>query len=225
MVGCSNYVGKTMAHLAGGLAVAAATSKIPAAETVVEALGGGPAARIGLFIGYLVALFGLIFALRMVPVGGPAQYALALAFVFLMGQTVKPLLDRLDQKDELARVLTLTTGVFVGMMALAYFGPVRFLGLGGFLFAGLVGLILGEIVWMVLQATDVVTGKTAAVGDKVFSWLGVGLFTLYTAYDTQRIKENAKRCRGRGDYINESLGLFLDFTNLFVNLADLVDSD
>ncbi len=221
MVGCKNYVANTFAHLAGGVGLTAAFSRVPAAETVLAAAGNTAAAKIGLFVFYLVALIGLIIALRRVPVGGPAQYSLALALVFIVSQTLKPVLDRLDQRDELTHVLVLTTGVFVGMAALAFFGPVNFLGLGPFLFVGLIGLILGELVWTVLEVTDTVSDSVAKNGNKVFSWIGVAIFTLYSAFDTQRIKRNAGSCKGKGDYINESLSLFLDVVNLFLNFASL----
>jgi FtsH-binding integral membrane protein len=223
MVGCKNYLANTLMHLAGGLGLVAATSRIPAAESALNALGNTGAAKWGLLAFYIVSLIGLVIAIRMVPVGGPAQYSLALVFVFIVGQTLKPLFDSLDQKDTLFRVFVLTTGLFVGMMLLALFGPISFLGLGGFLFAGLVGLLLAQLILAALEYTDVVNDTRAQKGDTFLSWIGVGLFTLYTAYDTQRIKKNASRCKGQADYIGESLGLFLDFINLFSNVADLVD--
>lgn len=90
-----------------------------------------------------------------------------------------------------------------------------------FLFAGLIGMILAEVVWMILEMSGTVSETTANTGDKVFSWLGVALFALYTAYDTQSIKRRAALCKGQGDYVNESLSLFLDFLNLFTNIASL----
>lgn len=221
MPSCQNYMAKTFAHLAGGVGLTAAFSRIPAAEAFLAAVGNSTGAKIGIFIFYLVATIGLIIAMRTVPVGGVAQYSVALAFLFIISQTLKPLLDRLDQKDQLAHVLTLTTGVFLGMAALAYFGPVNFLRFGWFLFAGLLGLIIGEIIWLVLEVTDTIPDRVSATGNKVFSWLGVAIFTLYTAYDTQMIKARAAACRDKGDYINESLSLFLDFVNLFSNVAQL----
>lgn len=221
MPSCQNYMAKTFAHLAGGVGLAAAFSRIPAAEVFLDTVGNGPAAKIGIFLFYIFATFALLFALRAVPVGSLTQYSIAIAFVFIISQTLKPLLDRLDQKDQLSHVLTLTTGVFLGMAALAYFGPVKFLGIGGFLFAGLLGLILGEIIWLVLEVTGTIPDRVSATGNKIFSWIGVGIFSLYTAYDTQRIKVRAAVCRDKGDYINESLALFLDFVNLFSNVAQL----
>ncbi len=223
MVSCKQYVGKTFLHLAGGLGAAAALSRVPAAESVMNAMGNTSAAKIGLFIVYCIVLIGLTFALRAVPVGGPAQYGLALVFVFFISQLLKPLLDRLDQKDQLAHVFVLTAGVFIGMAALAFFGPVNFLGFGMFLFAGLIGMFLGEVVWAILDVTNVIPDTVAKTGNKVFSWIGVALFSLYTAYDTQTIKRNAASCKEKGDYINESLGLFLNFTNLFSNIASLTE--
>jgi FtsH-binding integral membrane protein len=221
MVGCKNYLANTFLHLAGGVGAAAAMSRIPAAEAALNAMGNSGGAKLGLFLGYIVITIGLVIALRIVPVGGITQYSLALVFVFFISQLVKPMLDRLDQKDRLAHVFVLTTGVFAGMAALALFGPVNFLGFGVFLFVGLLGLLLGEIVWMILEMTHTVSGATAKTGNKAFSWIGVALFALFTAYDTQKIKRRAALCRDKGDYINESLSLFLDFLNLFTNFASL----
>jgi FtsH-binding integral membrane protein len=221
MVGCKNYLANTFLHLAGGVGAAAAMSRIPAAEAALNAMGNSGGAKLGLFLGYIAITIGLIIALRNVPVGGLTQYSLALVLVFFISQLVKPMLDRLDQKDKLAHVFVLTTGVFAGMAALALFGPLNFLGFGMFLFAGLIGMILAEVVWMILEMSGTVSETTANTGDKVFSWLGVALFALYTAYDTQSIKRRAALCKGQGDYVNESLSLFLDFLNLFTNIASL----
>ncbi len=221
MVGCKNYLANTFLHLAGGVGAAAAMSRIPAAEAALNAMGNSGGAKLGLFLGYIVITIGLVIALRNVPVGGITQYSLALVLVFFISQLVKPMLDRLDQKDKLAHVFVLTTGVFAGMAALALFGPLNFLGFGMFLFAGLIGMILAEVVWMILEMSGVVAESTAKTGNKVFSWLGVALFALYTAYDTQSIKRRAALCKGQGDYVNESLSLFLDFLNLFTNIASL----
>jgi len=47
----------------------------------------------------------------------------------------------------------------------------------------------------------------------------VALFSLFAAYDTQVIKVLARKCKKRGDYINASLGLFMDFVSLFQNMG------
>lgn len=52
-------------------------------------------------------------------------------------------------------------------------------------------------------------------------WLSYGfivLFSFFILYDTKKLQVNAKNCI-QADYINESIGIFLDIINLFSNIA------
>ena len=51
---------------------------------------------------------------------------------------------------------------------------------------------------------------------KVISYVAIVLFSLLIIYDTKKIILNANNCVNP-DYINESLGGFLDSINLFQN--------
>jgi FtsH-binding integral membrane protein len=64
---------------------------------------------------------------------------------------------------------------------------------------------------------DSVAAKTT---NTVFSWVATILFSAFTAYDTQRLKEDARSSKAP-DYINSSLGLYLDFLNLFESIGSL----
>jgi FtsH-binding integral membrane protein len=91
-------------------------------------------------------------------------------------------------------------------------------GLGGFLFMGMIGLLVASIVNLFLP--------TNALG-WIISLVGVVIFTIYTAYDVQRISY--------GDYA-ASLGsvekasvlgaihLYINFVNLFLFLLRLMGS-
>jgi len=63
------------------------------------------------------------------------------------------------------------------------------------------------------------SGKTTTT-HKALSWIGAALFAAYTAYDTQRMKEDAKS-KNTPDYVKSSLSLYLDFLNLFQNIGSL----
>ena len=52
----------------------------------------------------------------------------------------------------------------------------------------------------------------------ILSWVGTVLFALYIAYDTQALKERQQKPY---DYVNASLGLFIDIINLFRDLGTL----
>ena len=87
-------------------------------------------------------------------------------------------------------------------------------GMGQYLFAGLIGVIIASLVNMFL--------RSAAV-DYVISFIGVFLFMGLTAYDTQMIKNWSAQLSGSADEadfmrvsIMGALKLYLDFINLFL---------
>lgn len=214
---CKYYLAKTFAHLAGGLGVAAVSSQFPIAAYLPKSVGMG----ITIFIISIVFLFfGITILTGLSPVS-PYKYPLAIAMAVFFGQTMSSLIHRLDEKDILLDVLAMTTGVFTGMVALGFYDTQNLMGLGAYLLAGLLGLLLASILLVVLRATKIISGGQATTTSKALSGVGVGLFALLTAYDTQTMKARARACKGVPDYVNESASFFLDFINLFTNLANL----
>ena len=88
--------------------------------------------------------------------------------------------------------------------------------LGGFLFMGLIGIIIASLVNLFLQSSAI---------HFAISVIGVLVFVGLTAYDTQRIKE--MYYAGDSDEIGSkkalmgALRLYLDFINLFIMLLRL----
>lgn len=214
---CKHYMAKTFAHLAGGVAIAAASSQVPIVAYLPKSVGMDIAVFI---VTAIILFFGIGALIGMSPVS-PYKYPVAALMAAFFGQLMSSLVHRLDEKNTLLDVTLMTTGVFAGMVAFGFYDNQNLAGWGGYLAAGLVGLIVGYLILVVLRATKVVSGAQAATGNTVMSGLGVGLFALLTAYDTQKMKERAKACRGVPDYINESVSFFLDFVNLFSNVASL----
>ena len=217
---CTNYFGKLFAHLAGALALSAVSA---------ESLDLYPAALerqsvLTQVIVSLVAIFGSMYGIYATRPGGIPKYAFFALFALLLGQTLKPLVQRLQGKGELTKILVMTTGVFVGMMALGFYDNQNMLGFGPYLLAGLVGLIIARIL-LALFGTE----KEKAQGGEMLRLFGVALFAVFTAYDVQILKAGAKSCkraRNAGfppDYPRESLGLYLDFINLFSSLGGRSD--
>lgn len=214
MPSCKYFFGKVFAHLAGALAVSAASAEysnlgaelLPESSVLVK------------FIVNLALLFGLLCGVYMTQPGSIPKYAFFIAFAFWIGQTLKPYVDRLQDKGTLTRVLTLTTGVFAAMTALGFYDSGNFLGLGPYLMAGLIGLILAQILLFALG-----TPEEKKRGIQWLNLFGVALFSLFTAYDIQVLRVVAQRCRSnknvQPDYPVESLGIYLDFINLFSNMG------
>jgi FtsH-binding integral membrane protein len=149
----------------------------------------------------------------------PLKYVAAATFAYLIGQLSGPLVETLDEQNILARTLFLATGVFVGMVLVGLYDKNNMLGFGPYLLGALIGLILAQIILFILTATTTIQKEQYFEGRKLLSFFGVGLFSLFAAYDTQLVKLHARQCKKRGDYVNESLGLFLDFVNLFQDIG------
>jgi hypothetical protein len=218
MPSCNNYFGKLFAHLAAALAISAVSSET---SNIGATLYGNSTVLIKV-IGNLLILFGLMAGIYMTKPGGIPKYAFFIAFAFWLGQIVKPYVTRLKDKNTLTSVLVLTTGVFVGMMALGFYDNMNLLGFGPYLFAGLIGLILAQLLLLAIGSPD-----EKREGFQVLRFFGIALFAAYTAYDVQVVRQNAALCRKTQkklkidpDYPVESLGLYLDFVNLFLKIGN-----
>ena len=213
---CKHFIAKTFAHTAVGVGIAAVSAEYPVLfNTLKDSLHSSGWAALLIFI----ASFALIFVLPALPANTPLKYVAAATFAYLIGQLSGTLVKRLDEQNILARTLFLATGVFVGMVLVGLYDKNNILGFGPYLLGALIGLIVAQIILFILTATTAIQKEQFFQGRKLLSFFGVGLFSLFAAYDTQVVKLHARLCKKRGDYVNESLGLFLDFVNLFQNLG------
>ena len=116
----------------------------------------------------------------------------------------------------IARVFFITAGTFAAMSLYGYTTKRDLTKLGGFLFMGLIGIIIASIVNIFVQS-----GPMAFI----ISIIGVLVFVGLTAYDTQTIKN--MYYAGDSDSIGSkkalmgALRLYLDFINLFILLLQL----
>jgi FtsH-binding integral membrane protein len=218
MPSCNNYFGKLFAHLAAVLAVSAVSSET---SNIGSTMYGNSTVLVKT-IANLVILFALMSGIFLTKPGGIPKYAFFIGFAFWIGQILKPYVTRLKDKKILTNILILTTGVFVGMMALGFYDNMNLLGFGPYLFAGLIGLILAQLLVLALG-----TPEEKKQGFQFLRFFGIALFAAYTAYDVQVLRQNAKMCRNiqknlkmDPDYPVESIALYLDFLNLFVKIGN-----
>ena len=87
---------------------------------------------------------------------------------------------------------------------------------GGYLFVALIGLILARLIEMFSGI------EYKNQYSRIFSYIGVLIFSLFIMYDTKKLIINSNNCVNP-DYINESLHLFIDSINLFQNLYHISD--
>lgn len=113
----------------------------------------------------------------------------------------------------------ITAGTFLSMAVYGYFTKADLSSMGSFLMMGLFGLIIAMFTNMWFQSPAV---------HYYISLVAVGLFTLLTAYDVQKIKQIGQSAIDdeiKSKYaIIGSLTLYLDFINLFIHLLRLFGS-
>ena len=213
---CKHFIAKTFAHTAVGVGIAAVSAEYPvlfnAINNEIHSRG---------WTAFLLAItsLALIFVLPALPANTPLKYVAAVSFAYVIGQLSGTLVERLDEQNILARTLFLATGTFVGMVLVGLYDKNNMLGFGPYLFGALIGLIVAQIILFILTVTTAIQKEQYFQGRKLLSFFGVGLFSLFAAYDTQVVKLHARQCKKQGDYVNESLGLFLDFVNLFQDIG------
>jgi len=196
-----NFIGLTYLHLFGALIITAISAENRLTDSPI------------VVIIEMVAIFALIFMMGFTA-PGPLKYLMFAAFCYLFGQILASYVERLKAKGSLREVLASVAGIFLAMTIVGFVDNQNFLGFGGYLFAALIGLILARIALLIanLSSPDAINFKNV---NTLINWFATVLFAIFVAYDTQRLKD--KQVQKSKNYVNSSLGLFLDIINLFVS--------
>ena len=116
----------------------------------------------------------------------------------------------------IARVFFITSGTFAAMSLYGYTTKRDLTKFGGFLFMGLIGIIIASLVNLFFQSSAL---------QFAISIIGVLVFVGLTAYDTQSIKNmyyaGDSENTGSKKALMGALRLYLDFINLFILLLQL----
>ena len=208
--GCPHFLAYTFMHWVGAVGITALGTQydILPRTTVVS------------IIAFVVAIL-ITFILPSLSPGVP-KYLLYATFLLIFSQFLRPLEERLQQKGLLTEVAVMTLGIFIPMVLLGFYDGASMLPWTTYLMVSLIGLILARIILYILAATDTIDTKELRDGSKILSTFAIGLFALFTTWDINLIRLKAKSCRSNPDYINASLGLFLDALNLFTSSADIL---
>jgi modulator of FtsH protease len=176
------------------------------ATGITRSLQGG----LGLVV-FLGGAFGFMYAIQKTK-DSAAGVGVLLAFTFFMGLMLSRLIAMvLGFKNGTGLVMTAfggTAGVFFVMATLATVIKRDLSGLGKWLFAGALVIVVGGII-------NVFVGST--MGFLVISTLAIGVFSLYMLYDLKQIIDG-----GETNYINATLMLYLDLFNVFQSLLALL---
>ncbi|MBA5640004.1 Bax inhibitor-1/YccA family protein [Duganella sp. LX20W] len=172
----------------------------------VPMLGGGLGAL--LFLGIA---FGFIWGIERNKDSG-LGVALLLGFTFFMGLMLTPILSRtLGYSNGGFLIMTAfggTASVFAVMASVATVSKRDFSGLGKWLFAGVIVMIIASLanIFLGLPALAI-----------TISVIAIAIFSAYILYDVQQIVNG-----GETNYIRATLAIYLDVYNIFVNLLSLL---
>ena len=168
----------------------------------------------GGFMGFIVmmaVLFGFMYAIEKTKESA-LGVVLLLAFTFVMGLLLAPLLRHtLGYSNGGSLIMTAFGGtavVFAVMASIATTTKRDFSGMGSWLMAGAVVIILAIVANIFLQMTAL---------SIVISLLMIGVFSAFILYDVQRVVNG-----GETNYITATLAIYLDVFNVFTALLRLL---
>jgi modulator of FtsH protease len=163
------------------------------------------------FLLFMAIAFGFIFAIEKTKESA-LGVAVLLGFTFFMGLMLTPLLSHtLRFANGASLIMTAFGGtacVFAAMASIATVSKRDFSGMGSWLFAGVIVLLLAS-------AANIFLGLTAL--QLVISVLAIGIFSAFILFDVQRIVNG-----GETNYITATLSIYLDVYNIFTSLLQLL---
>ena len=163
------------------------------------------------FIVFMAIAFGFMFAIEKFKDSG-VGVALLLGFTFFMGLMLTPLLTMtLGYSNGASLIMTAfggTAAVFAVMASIATTTKRDFSGMGSWLMAGVIILVLAAVANIFLQMS---------VLSIVISVLAIGIFSAFILFDVQRIING-----GETNYISATLAIYLDVYNIFTSLLHLL---
>ena len=136
-----------------------------------------------------------------------ALNGLSLGFLFLLYTTVS-----------IVKTFCITASMFGVMSLYGYSTKKNLASVGSFVLMGLIGLIIASIINLFLRSSSM---------DFVASLIGVAIFTVLTACDTQKLKSvysamNGNEAIAANIAVYGALTLYLDLINLFTTLLHFV---
>jgi modulator of FtsH protease len=138
--------------------------------------------------------------------------ALLLGFTFFMGLMLSRILQVALGFSNGGSMIALAAGgtgaIFFTLSSIAAVSKRDFTGMGKFLFAGMILILLAVVANIFFQIPAL--SLTIAVA-------AVGIFSAYILYDISRIMQG-----GETNYVSATLAVYLDIYNVFVSLLQLI---
>lgn len=183
-------------------------------QAILDFMFSNIALLMGLLIGELVVA--IVFTACFRKLSFNAASILFGLYALFTGVSLAPIFLVFTQ-ESIALTFFVTAGTFGAMSLFGYFTKKDLSPWGRYLLMGLLGIIIASVVNWFMQSTRLMW---------ITTYVGVVVFVLLTAYDTQKIKNML----AESDEVNEgslklalygSFMLYLDFINLFLELIKI----
>lgn len=178
---------------------------VASSPTLIKSIIGNPYIFFGIMIVEIIAVLILIAFID--SLNFETAFVLFFGYSALNGLTFS-ILFLAYTSASIATTFFITAGTFGVMSLYGYTTKTDLSSWGNILFMGLIGLILAG-------GVNLFIGSELA--DYLISFVGVIIFVVYTAYDTQKIKELSEYGDSKEALLG-ALSLYLDFVNLFLYL-------
>lgn len=166
------------------------------------------------FIGFMVFLaiaFGFFYAIERTKNSG-LGVAILLGFTFFMGLMLSRLIGHiLGFSNGASLIMTAfggTAAIFATMASIATVSKRDFSGMGKWLFAGVLVILVAALANVFLQLPALYLAVSV---------LAIGIFSAFILYDVQQVING-----GETNYITATLAIYLDVYNIFSNLLALL---
>ena len=163
------------------------------------------------FVAFLAIAYGFIFAIEKTK-HSTTGIAVLLGFTFFMGLMLSRLIGYiLGFSNGGTLIMTAfggTGAVFAVMASIATVSKRDFSGMGKWLFAGVLVILLAAFANIFLQLPAL---------HLAISVIAIGIFSAYILYDVQQVVNG-----GETNYITATLAIYLDLYNIFANLLQLL---
>ena len=181
--------------------------------SIMQLIIGNQLIFFGLIIGELALVFSI--SARVHKMQASTATGLFVLYAALNGATLSVIFLAYT-KSSIASTFFICAGTFVACSIYGWTTKRDLTSFGGFLFMGLIGIIIASLVNLFLRSSAMYM---------IISYIGVFVFVGLTAYDTQKIKNMALTQPAgleagaiRKGAILGALSLYLDFINLFLML-------
>jgi len=178
----------------------------------IGTVANNPLTGNGHFILWIIAEFACLLGAMFLADTAVVGFLLFCGFGFCTGVMLTPAIAYLDARGQgiiVFEALAATAGVCGGLTLYARSTTRDFSGLGSYLFAALIGLLVVSVVGIFVHSTllQIVISGGATV-----------LFSFFLVYDVQKVSTTQDT---RGNAIRLALSIYLDILNVFVALLQL----